>query len=166
MQSLLDETRRPELELRPLAPEALVKGLAELVRPSLVGRGIELTVDVADALPPVAADRVQLEQAFLNLITNALDAMPDGGRLSLAARREGESVAFLVTDSGRGIPPDDLPRVFEPLYTTKPPGKGTGLGLPILREIVLAHAGSVRLESRVETGTTAVVCLPAHPGPA
>ncbi len=166
VQSLLDETRRPELKLRPFAPGALLKGLADLVRPSLVGRGIELDVDVAAGLPAVAIDRVQLEQAFLNLITNAIDAMPDGGRLSLAARLAGEGVAFVVTDSGGGIPPDDLPRVFEPLYTTKPPGKGTGLGLPILREIVLAHGGSVRLESRVDEGTIAVVCLPAHPGEA
>jgi signal transduction histidine kinase len=166
VQSLLDETRRPELELRPLAPGTLVKGLAELVRPSLVGRGIELGVEVAAGLPAVAVDRVQLEQAFLNLITNAIDAMPDGGRLSLAARPEGEAVAFVVTDSGAGIPPEDLSRVFEPLYTTKPPGQGTGLGLPILREIVLAHGGSVRLESRMDEGTTAVVCLPAHARPA
>ncbi len=66
----------------------------------------------------------------------------------------------MVADTGDGIPPEDLPRVFDPLYTTKPPGKGTGLGLPILREIVDAHGGTVRLESRPGEGTIAVVCLP------
>jgi two-component system NtrC family sensor kinase len=130
VQSLLDETRRPELELRPLDPGALVKGLADLVRPSLMGRGVGLEIEVAAGLPAVAVDRVQLEQAFLNLITNAIDAMPEGGRLSLGARLEAQGVAFTVTDTGGGIPPDDLPRVFEPLYTTKAPGTGTGLGLP------------------------------------
>jgi signal transduction histidine kinase len=160
VQGLLDHTRRPALALDPLAPGELVHGLAELVRPSLVGRGIELRVEVAPGLPTVGVDRAQIEQALLNLVTNAVDAMPGGGRLSLAARADGEGVALAVTDSGDGIPPEDLPRVFDPLYTTKPPGKGTGLGLPILREIVEAHGGTVRLESRPGEGTTAIVRLP------
>jgi signal transduction histidine kinase len=160
VQSLLDQTRRPALALGPLPPGELVEGVAELVQPSLVGRGIELDLDVAAGLPALGADRAQLEQALLNLVTNALDAMPEGGRLSLAARPDGEGVALVVQDSGTGISPDDLPRVFDPLFTTKPPGKGTGLGLPILREIVEAHGGTVRLESRAGEGTTAVVRLP------
>jgi len=164
VQSLLDQTRRPALALRALAPGEMVEGLAELVRPSLVGRGIHLGLEVAPGLPAVGVDRVQLEQALLNLVTNAIDAMPDGGRLSLAARPDGDGVAFVVEDSGVGIPPDDLTRVFDPLFTTKPPGKGTGLGLPILREIVEAHGGTVRLESRPGEGTTAVVCLPPATG--
>jgi signal transduction histidine kinase len=164
VQSLLDGTRRPQLVVRPLAPGELIEGLAELVRPSLVGRGIELALELAPGLPAVAADRVQLEQALLNLVTNALHAMPEGGRLSLAARRDGDGVALVVQDSGSGIAADDLQRVFDPLFTTKPPGQGTGLGLPILREIVEAHGGSVRLESRKGEGTTAVVRLPAAAG--
>ena len=160
VQSLLDRTRRPELALRPLAPGELLEGLAELVRPSLVGRGIDLLIEVDPGLPAVGADRVQLEQALLNLVSNAVDAMPEGGRLSLAARPDGDGVALVVADSGAGIPLEDLSRVFEPLYTTKPPGKGTGLGLPILREIVEAHGGTARLESRAGEGTTAVVRLP------
>jgi two-component system NtrC family sensor kinase len=164
VQSLLDGTRRPELTLRPLVPRELVEGLAELVRPSLVGRGIELGLEIAPSLPALAADRVQLEQALLNLVTNAVDAMPEGGRLTLAAQPNGDGVALVVSDSGVGIPPDHLTRVFDPLFTTKPPGKGTGLGLPILREIVEAHGGSVRLESRAGEGTTAVVRLPPATG--
>jgi signal transduction histidine kinase len=160
VQSLLDRTRRPAPELRPLAPGELLEGLAELVRPSLVGRGIDLSVDVASGLPAVGADRVALEQALLNLISNAVDAMPLGGRLRLAARSDADGVALVVTDSGPGIPPEDLSRVFDPLFTTKPPGKGTGLGLPILREVVEAHGGTVRLESRPGEGTTATVRLP------
>ena len=163
VQSLLDRTRREALTLVPLAPGALLQGLAELVRPFLVGRGIELSVDVAPGLPPIGVDRVQLEQALLTLVSNAVDAMPEGGRLSLAARPDPDGVALVVRDTGDGIPPEDLPRVFDPLYTTKPPGKGTGLGLPILREIVEAHGGSVRLESRPGEGTTALVCLRPAP---
>ena len=160
VQSLLDRTRRPALALQPLPPGTLVEGLAELVRPWLVGRGIAISVDVAPGLPAVAVDRVPLEQALLNLVTNAVDAMPEGGRLRLGARPDGDAVALVVTDTGAGIPPEDLSRVFDPLFTTKPPGKGTGLGLPILREIVEAHGGTVGLESRPGEGTTAVVRLP------
>jgi signal transduction histidine kinase len=160
VQGLLDHTRRPAPALCPLAPGDLVHGLAELVRPSLVESGIELGVEAVPGLPAVAVDRAQIEQALLNLVTNAVDAMPGGGRLSLAARADGDGVALVVTDSGDGIPPEDLPRVFDPLYTTKAPGKGTGLGLPILREIVEAHGGSVRLASRPGEGTTATVRLP------
>jgi two-component system, NtrC family, nitrogen regulation sensor histidine kinase NtrY len=160
VQSLLDRTRPPAPTLRPLPPGELVEGLAELVRPSLVGGGIDLSVDVAPDLPAVGADRVPLEQALLNLVSNAVDAMPEGGRLRLAARADGDGVALAVTDSGPGIPPEDLARVFDPLFTTKPPGKGTGLGLPILREVVEAHGGTVRLESRPGEGTTATVRLP------
>jgi signal transduction histidine kinase len=160
VQSLLDRTRRPALTLAPLAPGALVHGLAELVRPSLAGHGIELTLEIAEGLPAVGADRTQLEQALLNLVSNAVDAMPGGGRLTLGARPQDAGVAIVVQDSGDGIPPEDLPRVFDPLFTTKPPGKGTGLGLPILREVVEAHGGRVRLESRRGAGTTALVWLP------
>ncbi len=161
VQSMLDETRRPALALHPLPPGELLEGLAELVRPSLVDRGIELQLEIAPGLPPVCADRAQLEQGLLNLVTNAVDAMPEGGRLSLGARADDGQVALVVTDTGAGISTGDLARVFEPLYTTKPRGRGTGLGLPIVREIVEAHGGTVRLESRAGEGTTAVVRLPA-----
>ena len=87
--------------------------------------------------------------------------MPRGGRLTLAACREGGAVALQVADTGAGIAPEDLSRVFEPLYTTKPRGQGTGLGLPIVREVVAAHGGTVRLDSRPGGGTTAVLRLPA-----
>jgi signal transduction histidine kinase len=164
VQSLLDETRRPALALRSLAPGEFLEGLADLVRPSLVGRGIELDVHVAPGLPAVCVDRAQLEQALLNLVTNAVDAMPGGGRLSLTARADDGHVVLVVTDTGSGISAADLPRVFEPLYTTKPLGKGSGLGLPILKEIVEAHRGTVRLESRAGEGTSAEVLLPAAKG--
>jgi two-component system NtrC family sensor kinase len=164
VQSMLDETRRPALTLQPLPPGELLEGLAALVRPSLVDRAIDLAVEVAPGLPRVCADRAQLEQGLLNLVTNAVDAMPEGGRLSLAARPDDGHVALVVTDTGDGIPPGDLARVFEPLYTTKPRGKGTGLGLPIVREIVEAHGGTVRLESPAGGGTAVIVVLPAAKG--
>ncbi len=161
VQSLLDKTRRPELELAPVAPAELLDRLAELARPTLAAARIELALPVEPGLPRVAADAAQLEQALLHLVTNAIDAMPEGGRLELGARRDGTGVALSVVDTGGGIPPQDLARVFEPLYTTKPRGRGTGLGLPIVHEIVSAHGGSVALDSAPGRGTTALVRLPA-----
>jgi two-component system, NtrC family, sensor kinase len=161
VKGLLDSTRRTALELREAPPGDLLARLAELVRPTLAGAGIELVLSVEPGLPTVAVDRGQLEQALLNLVTNAIDAMPQGGRLTLAASREGGAVVLEVSDTGGGIAPEDLSRVFEPLYTTKPRGRGTGLGLPIVREVVAAHGGTVGLDSRPGAGTTAVVRLPA-----
>ena len=160
VQSLLDGTRRPPLALVPRAPRVLLEGVAELVRPALVDGGVELRVEVEPALPDVAVDPGQIEQVLLNLVTNALDAMPEGGRLSLTARRGAAVVSFAIVDSGVGIAPEDLPRIFEPLFTTKPRGRGTGLGLSIVREIVVAHGGTVRLESQPGEGTSAIVELP------
>ena len=163
VQSLLDKTRRPPLELTAVAPGAALERLAELVRPTLVPARIELSVAVEPGLPCLAADPAQLEQALLHLVTNAIDAMPEGGRLELAARRDRKDVVLTVADTGAGIPAEDLARVFEPLYTTKPRGRGTGLGLPIVREIVAAHGGTVSLESQPGRGTTALVRVPAAP---
>ncbi len=160
VQALLDRARRPELDLRPLAPGPLIERLAELVRPLLLDRPIELEVELEADLPAVPVDAEQLEQALLNLVTNALDAMPEGGRLCLGARREGAGLACFVSDTGCGIAAEALPRVFEPLFTTKPPGRGTGLGLPIAREIAAAHGGTVQLDSRPGAGTTALLVLP------
>ncbi len=161
VQSLLDRTRRPPVAARPTAPRAILDAVAELVQPTLVGGGIELRVEAEAGLPEVDVDPAQIEQVLLNLVTNAIDAMPDGGRLCLTAGRDGGDITLAVSDSGAGIAPEDLPRVFEPLFTTKPRGRGTGLGLPIVREIVVAHGGGVRLESRPGEGTRAVVTLPA-----
>jgi two-component system NtrC family sensor kinase len=161
VQSLLDRTRRPPPVVRPVAPAELLEGLAELVRPTLRGRRIDLALKLEPGTPPLSVDQGQIEQALLNLITNAIDAMPDGGLLELEARPEGGEVALSVEDTGRGIAPEDLPRVFEPLFTTKATGKGSGLGLPVVREVVAAHGGKVLLEPRAGGGTRAVVRLPA-----
>jgi two-component system sensor histidine kinase FlrB len=99
-----------------------------------------------------------LRRALLNLVQNALEAMPDGGTLWLRGRREGATVQLDVCDTGSGIPPDHQARIFEPLYTTKP--GGTGLGLYIVQEVVAAHGGHVAVQSAVGQGTTFTITLP------
>ena len=116
-------------------------------------------------LPPLLADRDQLTQVFVNLVANAVDAMPDGGTLLIQteAREDDEGrpvLAVSVIDTGVGISPDRLPKIFEPFYTTKPEGVGTGLGLSVSQGIVKRHGGRIHVDSKPGLGTTMVVMLP------
>ena len=96
----------------------------------------------------IQADRQQLRQLFLNLFTNASDAMPEGGTLTIRVGVEGKQVVIIeINDTGLGIAPEDLPKVLEPFFTTKPEGKGTGLGLAICRRVVQEHGGTLDIAS-------------------
>jgi signal transduction histidine kinase len=121
--------------------------------------GVELVREIDDGLPAVRADRDQILQVLLNLVRNALEAMPAGGTLRLGARRDGDAVAFSVSDTGPGIPSEDLGRIFEPYFTTKE--GGTGLGLAIARRIVEEHGGRLDVESFTGEGATFTLRLPA-----
>lgn len=142
---------------RPLGDAvALVEGLAK-------ARGVSIARRFAGGLPPVRGDAPQLEQIFVQLLLNALDASPGGGEVAVETRREGGEVRVTVRDRGLGIPAEDLPHVFEPFFTKKDPGQGTGLGLSIARALAQAHGGDVEIESRPGEGTLARVRLPAAP---
>jgi signal transduction histidine kinase len=108
----------------------------------------------------VALDAGRLGQVVVNLAVNARDAMPDGGRLTLQAAVEPGAVVVSVADSGTGIPDEVLPRIFEPLFTTKPHGRGSGLGLATVREIVVEHGGRIAVSTRPGVGTRFDVFLP------
>ena len=114
-----------------------------------------------ESIPPLLVNPDQMEQVFLNLLLNALDAMPEGGELRVAMRVEGPEVVVVVEDSGRGIDPEVLDRVFDPFFTTKPLGKGTGLGLSICYGTVREHGGTISVRSARGTGTTFTIRLPA-----
>jgi signal transduction histidine kinase len=157
-------SRPPPLVKRPEEVRHTIQSVVDFFSPSLMVRhaGIVLDVAGADGLK-VEADRNLLEALFLILLSNALDAIEDRGSITVRCRGLSESVVEVqVADQGRGIAPADLPRVFEPFFTTKGPGKGTGLGLAIARNIVLAHGGSIRLDSAPERGTTVSVELPVY----
>jgi two-component system, NtrC family, sensor kinase len=165
VQGLLDQARRPALDRRATSPAALLEGVAELARPTLAAANVELALEVPGDLPPIFVDAGQIEQALLNLVTNSRDAMPEGGRLWLSARGLDGFVELAVGDSGHGLPAEIVSQVFDPLFTTKPPGRGTGLGLPIVREVVAAHGGTVDFATRAGEGTTVTLRLPcAGPG--
>jgi signal transduction histidine kinase len=140
----------------------------ELTDHHLARKGVRVAAEFAPGVPLIQADRQHLRQVLLNLFTNAADAMPEGGRLAVRVH-PGElpdgrpGVVIEVADTGTGIPPDVLPRVTEPFFTTKEEGKGTGLGLAICKRVVDQHGGTLAIESRVGAGTTVRVTLPVRP---
>jgi two-component system, NtrC family, sensor kinase len=117
------------------------------------------------ALPPVRCHPDQLNQVWMNLIVNAVHAMPDGGTLRITTLQRGDHVHIIFTDTGRGIAPDHLERIFDPGFTTKAGRVGMGLGLLISRQVVEHHRGSITVESEVGSGTTFTIVLPLA-GPA
>jgi signal transduction histidine kinase len=148
--------RLPAPERAPVAPGDLVAAvLALFPEPP---PGVTFAPNVDPGLPPVLADRDQVLQVLLNLVRNAVDAMPRGGTVGLTARRDGDTVSFAVSDAGPGIPPEDLARVFEPYFTTKE--GGTGLGLAIAHDIAEEHAGGLEATSEPGRGATFTLRLP------
>ncbi|HVI96983.1 MAG TPA: ATP-binding protein, partial [Anaeromyxobacter sp.] len=148
--------RLPAPERAAVAPEELVQAVLALFPTPPAGAILEREVE--PGLPPVLADRDQVLQVLLNLVQNALDAMPAGGKVRIVARRDGRVVRFDVADSGAGIPPGDLDRVFEPYFTTKE--GGTGLGLAIAQRIAEEHGGSLTAASTPGAGATFTLRLP------
>jgi two-component system NtrC family sensor kinase len=154
------ETQRAE----PLNP--ILRGVVAMLEPGSRCPSVRITLDLeATAGTLVNGNRNELEQVFFNLGSNALDAMPQGGELTMATRLlQGQQAEVQVRDTGTGIPQDRLPRIFEPFYTTKEAGKGTGLGLAICWRIVEEARGSIDVASEVGRGTTFRVRLPVRQG--
>jgi two-component system, NtrC family, sensor kinase len=163
IRSLLEHTRRPG-EATPIDVGTLLDSIVNLVRPRLAAARVVLQADVARSLPKVHGYRDELEMALLNLVTNAVDAMPGGGVLHVAASAKAEQVTLALSDTGGGIPPELLPRIFDPWVTTKPEGRGTGLGLSITREVVTRLGGAVEVTSAPGHGATFTITLPADAG--
>ena len=159
LRTMLDEARRPSPRVTTsLAP--LIERACAISRPRLARSGVTVDVQLDDPLPDVDANAAQLELALLNLVTNALDAMPDGGTLSIRGARTERGIRLEVADTGPGIPPDLLPHLFEPWVTTKPVGHGTGLGLGIVREVVRDHGGEIHAANQPGSGAMFTIELP------
>jgi len=178
VRQLLLFSRKQVVQVKRLDLNQVLHNLAQLL-PRLLGEDIPLELDAAPALPPVEADLGMLEQVIMNLAVNARDAMPNGGRLRLAtstlslpeceaprrgAPRGGLYVCLEVTDTGCGMDPATLARIFEPFFSTKETGKGTGLGLATVYGIVKQHQGWIDVASKPGAGTTFRIYLPASTG--
>jgi len=162
---LLSFVRRTEVSLAPQdVHEMLEDVVSGLLEREMRVANIEVVRRYADGLPRVQADRGQIEQVLINLVTNAIDAMPSGGRLTLTTGVDAAGVRLSVTDTGLGIAPELQDRVFMPFHTTKDVGKGTGLGLSVSYGIIKAHGGEILVESQPGVGSTFTVLLPADRG--
>ena len=159
---LLDFSRNRAGEHEPVSLAEVVESAVRLLQhQKRAKQGVEFVVEVAGDLAPVVGDEGQLQQAVIILAENAIDAMPQGGRLTIRARNEGAGVAVEVADTGVGIPAENLAKIFEPFFTTKEIGRGTGLGLAVCYGIVKEHGGHVGVESAAGRGTTFTLTLPA-----
>jgi PAS domain S-box-containing protein len=172
-QRMLAFARKQELKLETVDPAALVRGMAELLQRT-IGGGMRIDTQFPLVVQCVRADPAQLELALLNLAVNARDAMPEGGRIVIAAREEqvgpgeglkpGAYVCLSLSDTGEGMDAETLARATEPFYTTKGVGKGTGLGLSMVHGFAEQCGGRLVLDSRPGEGTTADIWLPVADG--
>jgi signal transduction histidine kinase len=157
VQQFLDYARPPRLRLEPTDLGTLVRDVGESLRAQAEARGVRLEIDTA-ATASASVDPAQLRQALENLVRNAVDATPEGGEVAVGVRsgRGGHSIE--VRDTGRGIDPEHLSKIFDLYFTTKP--EGTGVGLAVTQQIVTAHGGTLEVESAAGSGTTMTIRLP------
>ena len=160
VQQRLVLTRGEVRRLEPTDLNNVVRSVTDLMGPVLVAKGIACSFATDSELPKIQVDGHQVQQMLLNLLTNAVDAMPTGGSLRVETGVAGGTVWLRVADSGPGIPPDAREQVFEPFFTTKKQGKGVGLGLAICRQIVETHRGSIEITESPGGGATFEIRLP------
>ncbi len=162
IRNLLDFSRKSNCERKLCNIQHLINNTLSLVEHRLIIHKIKLRKTFDDLVPPLLVDGNQIQQVFLNLINNAVDALPQGGDIFIETRmnKETKSVEVIFEDNGIGISREDQKRIFTPFFTTKEPGKGTGLGLSICNNIISTHNGKIALESRTGSGTKFVISLP------
>ena len=170
-------------EVKPVVADIndVVEQALKLVQYPLERGKVRIVKELSEALPRLSLDVVKVEQVFINMMMNALDAMPEGGTLTIRTLRRqltatetgvgfrrsgplraGQSAVLVeIADTGNGIPEEHLARIFDPFFTTKAAGKGTGLGLAVSKSIVAIHGGTIWMNNRPEGGTAATVVLPS-----
>jgi len=168
VRNLLDFARESEVELESHSIQGIIEETLRLASNQIKLSKVRVEGEMEENIPPIYGDRQQLEQVFLNLVLNALDAMPGGGvlRIRLFNTDDRESVAVTFEDTGVGIPQQHLREIFDPFFTSKKAAKGTGLGLSVSLGIVQRHGGDIRVESEVGKGTVFTVLLPVPKVPA
>jgi signal transduction histidine kinase len=163
VKNLLDFSKPKDAHPREADINTVIQKTLTLVQNMIDVSNVETTLHLDHTLPHVYVDEHQMQQVFVNLITNAVQAMSSGGRLVISSRpgKGGDSVEVGVADTGKGIPPEFLPHIFDPFFSTKGDG-GTGLGLSVSYGIIKNHNGDIRLESKVGVGTTFTIELPRY----
>jgi two-component system NtrC family sensor kinase len=160
VKGLLDFSRQTRPSMDSTDVNQVIEKVLTFLRQQKSFENVKVVRDLEPDLPTVLADSDQLLQVFVNILTNALQAMPEGGELSIETKKA-NGIEIQISDTGRGIPEEILPRIFDPFFTTKEVGKGTGLGLSICYGIIERHNGTIEVESEVGKGTTVTIILPA-----
>jgi signal transduction histidine kinase len=168
VRSMLDATRRPRPHFETMDLSALLQRIFEITAPTLAAHQVELITTFDTEIPMILGDGEQLQQVFINLINNSLDAMPFGGQLFFTASADGVNdsagngyVEIKCRDTGEGIEDEIKPRIFDPLFTTKLRGRGSGLGLAVVSQIIREHGGAIEVESGAGQGAEFKIRFPA-----
>ena len=159
--NMLGYARKMEPRLEDVDVNSTLKQTIDLLNNHAITNNIKITTALSDDLPIIAGDQSQLQQVFLNLITNAIDAIGSEGLIEVTSRKVDSFINVDITDNGPGIPEDKQKKVFDPFFTTKETGEGTGLGLWVSYDIIAKMGGSIRIKSEVGKGTTFTVAVPA-----
>ena len=162
MNQLLSFARKRPAERQGITLETVMIDVLDVLQERFDKHHIEVTKTVSPQLPKVLADPDQMNQVFLNLILNACQAMPEGGTLSLSLHSTASTMELTVQDTGCGIPPEQLSKIFDPFFSTKAVGEGTGLGLTVVHGILQEHQGAIRVTSVPGQGTTFIISLPIY----
>ncbi|HEY7531800.1 MAG TPA: ATP-binding protein, partial [Nitrospiraceae bacterium] len=162
MNQLLAFARRKPVERRALDLQKIIDDNLEIFDERLPRHRIIVERAFAASCPPVLADADQMSQLVINLVMNAVHAMPDGGTLRIGVSPHDGMVRLTMADTGHGIPRDVLDKIFDPFFTTKEFGKGTGLGLTVVKGIMEEHHGTIAVESEAGKGTTFTIDLPVY----
>jgi signal transduction histidine kinase len=163
--NLVDFSRKSNSERAWESLEDLIEQSISLIQPNARQRGVLVNMELGDHLPQVLVSGNEIQQVLVNLVNNGIDAMPDGGVVSLRLRRQADVAVIEISDTGVGMDDVTIQRIFEPFYTSKEVGRGTGLGLAISYRIVKDHGGRISVSSVLGQGSTFIVELPIHGEP-
>jgi two-component system NtrC family sensor kinase len=165
VKGLLDFSRSERPELEPVSIVMVIDDTLKLVRNQLMLSGIQVDKEISPEVPPISGDRKSLQQVFLNLFINAIQAMSDGGQLIIRVWSDRDQWLHVdVKDTGQGIDPEHLPHIFDPFFTTKEVGRGTGLGLSVTYGIIEKHGGHIEVHSKKGEGALFSIVLPVKKG--
>lgn len=159
---LLDASKRSRFAPQPVDLVSLLDRVLEEFAPQLSAQQVRVDRSFVPSLPVILADPIEIKQIFTNLCANALYEMPRGGRLGVTLKRDGQTVFISISDTGKGVPSENLGKIFDPFFTTK--AKGTGFGLSVVLRIVRNYGGKISVASPESGGTTFHICLPLEPG--
>jgi two-component system NtrC family sensor kinase len=140
----------------------VIRKMLNILKPQLQYKNIKLELNLDKNLPEIKGDSAKLLDAFINIAANAIDAMKEGGKLSIRTYKSDGKVVVEIADTGVGIPEEHLSKIFDPFFTTKEVGKGTGLGLYITYSVIEKHGGEIEVKSKVGEGTTFKIYLPGE----